>query len=113
MVTTLAGNPGAGEDGRGGYSLDGTGTAASFSVLGGIAVDSNGNVYAADRTKVRKITPNGVVTTLAGSGFPGVINGKETAAAFYYPYGVAVDSSGNVYVSEPDAMMIRKITISQ
>src|SRR5207245_1977633 len=59
----------------------------------------------------RKITPNGVVTTLAGrAGSPGFVNGTGSAARFDYPNGVAVDNAGNVYVAENDNSAIRKIT---
>ena len=68
-----------------------------------MAVDSSGNVYVADANNytIRKVTPSGVVTTLAGSaGVGGSADGIGSAAQFYYPSGVAVDSSGNVYVAD-------------
>ena len=69
-------------------------------------------MYVADtyNNLIRKITPAGVVTTLAGSGDYGSANGTGTAASFNYPYGVAVDSSGNVYVADTYNNLIRKIT---
>ena len=68
-----------------------------------MAVDSAGNVFVADTYNytIRKVTPAGVVTTLAGSaGSYGSADGTGSAARFYCPYGVAVDSAGNVFVAD-------------
>jgi hypothetical protein len=106
VVTTLAGQvgtPGA---------TNATGTAASFNGPAGVVVDSSGNVYVADSTNdlIREISPGGVVTTLAGqAGVFGSTNATGTAASFNDPTGVAVDSSGNVYVADTANNMIRKI----
>jgi hypothetical protein len=107
VVTTLAGSPG-----QAGCS-DGTGSAASFDCPEGVAVDSAGNVYVADSWNftIRKITPSGVVTTLAGSpGQAGCSDGTGSDASFWGPQGVAVDSAGNVYVADTSNDEIRKIT---
>jgi streptogramin lyase len=91
---------------------NGTGTAALFDQTPGVATDGSGNVYVADQYNdvIRKITPAGVVTTLAGSpGNGGYADGTGASAQFYFPFGVAVDSSGNVYVCD-GANTIRKVT---
>lgn len=78
----------------------------------GLAVDGLGNVYVADlgNNVIRKITPGGVVSTFAGSGFAGFTNATGTAASFNNPSSVAVDGSGNVYVADYGNNAIRKIT---
>ena len=104
VVTTLAGN--AGNIG----SADGTGSAALFGLPQGVAVDSAGNVYVADASNdaIRKITPGGAVTTLAGvPRVPGGADGTGSAARFNYPTSVAVDTKGNVYVADTDNNTIR------
>lgn len=83
--------------------VDGMGAAARFQKPNGIATDSAGNVYVADKYNhtVRKITPTGMVTTLAGSaGIPGSADGIGATARFSEPQGLAIDSKGNIYVSE-------------
>ncbi|MFY8033105.1 MAG: hypothetical protein ACOVMN_01215, partial [Flexibacteraceae bacterium] len=74
--------------------------------------DANGNLYVGDRLnhRIRKITPAGEVTTLAGSGTAGFTNATGTSAAFNQPIGMAVDASGNVYVADYSNNRIRKIT---
>jgi sugar lactone lactonase YvrE len=106
VVSTLAGT--AGQPG----SADGTGAAARFYFSTGIATDSAGNVYVADNgDAIRKITPAGVVSTLAGTaGQSGFADGIGAAARFYFPTGVATDSANNVYVADTDNHTIRKIT---
>jgi hypothetical protein len=109
-VTTLAGT--AGPDGG---SADGTGSAASFNVPVGIAVDSDGTLYVADQRNntIRKVSAAGAVTTLAGSPPPmppGSADGTGADARFSAPTGVAVDNSGNVYVADGSNNTIRKVT---
>ena len=107
VVTTLAGT--AGVSG----SADGTGPAAQFDSPRGVAVDGNGNVYVADtfNSIIRKITPAGVVTTLAGmANVGGTTDGTGSAARFLFPYGVAADGSGNIFVADTNNNIIREIT---
>jgi sugar lactone lactonase YvrE len=107
VVTTLAGSvPG---------SSDGVGTSAGFNVPSSVAVDSLGNVYVADYGNylIRKLTPDGVVSTMAGAaGTPGTADGVGSAARFgsgiYGPSGVAVDAQGQLYVAEYGSSTIRK-----
>jgi len=93
-------------------SANGTGTLASFSYIYGLAVDLSGNIYVADagNNMIRKVTPAGVVTTLAGNGTVGSQNGTGTAASFNFPCGVAVDEVGYIYVSDSGNGLIRKIS---
>ena len=94
-------------------SNDGAGSTARFWTPFGVAVDGAGNVYVADtlNNTIRKITPNGVVSTLAGlAGNPGSNDGIGIHARFRNPWGVAVDNRGNVYVADTSNNTIRKIT---
>ena len=107
VVTTLAGLA------AGLGSADGTGSAARFHEPDGVAVDSAGNVYVADTSNytIRKVTPAGVVATLAGlAGHAGNHDGTGSAARFLWPSAVAADSAGNVYVADPANGRIWKVT---
>jgi streptogramin lyase len=106
MVSTQAGSGGPG-------SANGVGSAASFTLPAGLAVDNAGNVYVADagNNLIRMISPAGVVSTLAGSGAAGAFdNNVPTMVFFNNPTGVAVDDSGNVYVADQGNNEIRKIS---
>jgi len=92
---------------------DGTGTNARFFNPTSVAMDAAGNIYVADGGDhtIRKVTAGGVVTTLAGSsGQPGSTDGSGSGALFLYPYGIAVDASGNVYVADSGNQNIRVIS---
>ncbi|MEY2573735.1 MAG: hypothetical protein QOJ87_1948 [Verrucomicrobiota bacterium] len=96
-------------------SADGTGGAALFYNPYGIAADAAGNLYVADtfNSTVRRVTPGGVVTTLAGlAGTTGSADGTSANARFNQPQGIAVDGAGNVYVADSVNQTIRQITPS-
>jgi sugar lactone lactonase YvrE len=108
IVTTLAGTSSPG-------SQDGTGVNARFSSPAGVAVDPNGNVYVVDMglAVVKKVTPDGVVTTIAGSAYSyGSVNGQGSTARFNSPAGIIIDALGNIYVADTGNSLLRKITSS-
>ena len=104
LVSTLAG-------GKEGFK-DGAGAEAAFNTPSGLAIDSSGNLYVADTGNhaIRKITPAGVVTTVAGDGTAGYHDGAARAARFNAPCGVAVDADDNLYVADTYNDRIRRIT---
>ncbi len=102
-VSTFAGS---GESGI----TNGTGSNATFLAPLDIAVDNFGNVYVADYALIRKITPEGIVSTLAGGNEIGSADGTGTNAQFNITYGVVVDANGMVYVADTGNHKIRKIT---
>ena len=108
VVTNLAG------DGTIGFA-DGTGAAARFSFLSGLTIDSNtSEVYVADagNNSIRKVTSSGVVTTVAGTGITGSIDGPASNAQFNDPRGVLIASDGNLYVADGYNNKIRRSNIS-
>lgn len=104
-VTTFAGSTTG--------NTDATGIAAQFNTISAIAIDSADNIYVSDygNYSIRKITPQGVVTTLAG-GTSGNTDGQGTAARFAKPWGIVIDKTNNLYVTDSDNHNIRKITPS-
>ncbi|MDR2209491.1 MAG: hypothetical protein LBE22_11035 [Azoarcus sp.] len=91
---------------------DGKGSAAQFNSPVGITIDKAGNLYVADtlNRRIRKVTPEGEVSTLAGSGEEGFVDGKGSAARFGYPYSIVIDEAGNLYVGDTRYRRIRKVT---
>jgi sugar lactone lactonase YvrE len=104
-VSTLAG------DGTAAFA-NGTGTAAKLRNPSGLAIDKDGNLIIADRLnhRIRKITPAGVVTSVAGDGVSGYKDGEAGAARFADPYGVAVDGNGNIIIADLNNNKVRKLT---
>ncbi len=104
VVTTFAGS-------SSGF-VNATGTSARFKQPMDVAVDGLDNIYVADtgNSAIRKITPAGVVITIAGNGTAGWNNAVGTSAQFNLPKGVVVDAAGNIYVADTDGDEIRKIT---
>jgi hypothetical protein len=93
---------------------DAPAASAQFSSATGVAIDANGNILVADEAnqRIRMISPAGMVSTIAGSGTAADVDSTGTAAAFYYPHGIAIDKkSGIIYVLEPMSNRIRKITV--
>lgn len=110
IITTVAGNGVLGYSGDGGPA-----TSAKLYYPVGVAVDLAGNLYIADSSnlRVRKVTPGGIITTVAGNGTGGISSGDggpATSAVLSYPYGVAVDQSGNLYISDSLSYTIRRVT---
>ena len=103
-VSTLAG----GEEGF----ADGQGSAARFYYPRDFAIDVAGNLYVADKgnNRIRKITPQGEVSTLAGGEKWGFADGQGSAARFNWPNDIAIDAAGNLYVADERNNRIRKIT---
>ena len=112
IISTVAG------DGTGGYSGDGgAATSAELDVPSGVAVDRSGNIYIGDRlnNRVRIVTAStGIISTVAGDGTEGYSGdgGAATSAELNWPVGVAVDSSGNIYIGDYSNSRIRMVTAS-
>lgn len=107
-VTTLAGLAGTS-----GFA-DATGTAARFSSPTGMVIGSDDNLYVADanNNRIRRVTPAGVVTTVAGGSTSGFVDATGTAARFFYPTGITIDPSGNFWIADMQNSAIRKMTAS-
>ena len=105
QVSTLAGYPYIPGD------ADGVGNSAQFWRPYGLTLDNEGNILVADEWnhKIRRVTPNGIVTTVAGMGEIGLTNGEADEARFHFPWDVTVDNEGNVYVADGYNYVIRII----
>ena len=110
IITTVAGTGGVGFAGDGGPA-----TSATFSDLAGLAVDNAGNLYIADGAgfRIRRVAPNGIITTVAGTGTAGYSgdNGPAISAQLDFPFGIAVDGSGNLYIADSQNHRIRKVSV--
>ncbi len=104
-VTTLAGSGTA-------QALDGIGAKARFQYPWGLDIDSDGNLYVCSQhsRKIRRVTPEGQVTTIAGSGSSGYLDGPALKARFTSPLDVEVDAQGNVYISDQGNRRIRRLS---
>jgi sugar lactone lactonase YvrE len=109
VITTAAGNGTQGSGGDGGQA-----TSAQLSSPVGVAVDTGGNLFIADyvNQRVRKVTPAGVISTIAGNGTAGFSGdgGPASSAQLNGPWGVAVDSAGNLFIADLVNHCIRKVT---
>jgi hypothetical protein len=113
IETTVVGSVSLGNFPIAGF-VNGTSSAASFNHPKGIAVDGAGNMYVADtqNNSIRKITPAGVVTTIAGNGVSGSADGNGASATFNRPMGISVNSAGTlIYVADTGNNLIRKIVL--
>src|SRR5208337_173469 len=108
IIPTVAGNGIAGFSGDGGPASQ-----AQLNHPEGVAVDAQGNLYIADtgNNRIRKISPNGIITTVAGNGIAGFggDHGPASQAQLNHPEGVAVDASGNLYIADTDNDRIREV----
>jgi uncharacterized protein (TIGR03437 family) len=109
VLTRIAGNAHAGNSGDGGPAAN-----AEVNSPAGLAFDSKGNLYIADtgNNEIRRVTPDGLITTVAGSNFPGYYGdgGAPTKAAVNQPTGVALDSSGNLYIADSFNNVVREVS---
>jgi len=106
VVSNFAGNA----EGNSGH-VDAKGTEARFNAPAGIAIGADGNFYVVEASNyIRRITPDGTVTTFAGNGNIARTDGTGLEASFYHPNSIDADTKGNLYVTEYEQSGIRKIT---
>jgi large repetitive protein len=110
IIATVAGNGTLGTSGDGGAA-----TSAELYYPESVTLDAAGNLYIADRgnPRIRKVTPDGFITTVAGNGIPGYSGdgGPATSAELYGPYGLAADRAGNLYIGDYNSR-VRKVDVS-
>jgi hypothetical protein len=108
VITTIAGTGTAGFSGDGGPAVD-----AQLYQPAGVAADKSGNIYIADcgNQRIRKVNTYGIITTIAGTGTAGFSgdDGLSVNAQLRYPFGVDVDSKGNIYIADRHNQRIRKV----
>jgi sugar lactone lactonase YvrE len=111
IITTVAGNGTAGFSGDGGAA-----TNATLRSPQAVAADASGNLFVSDsgNVRIRRVSTNGIITTFAGNGTSGYSGdgGVATKASLFYPNGVAVDASGNLFIADTDNVRIRKVDAS-
>ncbi len=109
VVNTIAGMVEPGYSGDGGSALG-----AQFYYPKGLAIDASNNLYIADygNSVIREVSVAGIITTVAGNGIPGFFGdgGPATSAELAYPYDVAVDNSGNLYIADLENQCIREVS---
>jgi len=110
IITTVAG------DGTAGFGGDGSpATSSQLNNPHGVAIDKTGNIYIADdgNSRVRKVNPSGIISTIAGNGIDAFCcdNGPATNAELFNPLDVSFDNKGNVYIADYEESRIRKVTI--
>jgi sugar lactone lactonase YvrE len=103
QVSTIAGKKIQGHN-------DGNAGDALFEFPGDMVVDQQDNIYVLDMSTIRKISPMGTVSTFAGS-TDGFQDGEGSVAKFFLPYGLGIDTQGNIYVADTNNNRIRKISI--
>jgi sugar lactone lactonase YvrE len=107
IISTFAGNGAFGDSGDGGPAVN----AQLRPVVGGLAVDAKGNLYIGEAGRVRKVSPGGIITTVAGTGTTGAYSGNggpARKAQLYYVMAIAIDAAGNVYLADQRST-VRKI----
>ena len=105
FISTLAGTAGV--------TGSANGLNATFNTPTGIALDNAHNIYVVDagNNLIRMVTPAGVVSTFAGSGTAGIVDGKGPTAAFNHPTGITIDHSGNIYIADEHNNVVRKMDL--